>query len=169
MFPCPSLSPWVCSNSSLLSQRCYPTIWSSVDPFPSCPGYFQWVGSSHQYWQFSISLSNEYSGLVSFRMDWFDLLVVQGTFKSLFQHHSSKASVLWCSAFFTVQLSHPHMTTGKTIPLTRWTFVGKVMSLPFNLLSRFVVVFLPRRKHLLRIHRKTVQKNIFMTQITTMV
>ena len=123
---CPSLSPWVCSNSSLLSQRCYPTIWSSVDPFPSCPGYFQWVGSSHQYWQFSISLSNEYSGLVSFRMDWFDLLVVQGTFKSLFQHHSSKASVLQCSAFFMVLLSCPYMTTGKTITLTTiWLFVSK--------------------------------------------
>ena len=90
------------------------------------------------YWSFSfsISLSNEYSGLISFRMDWLDLLAVQGTLKSLLQHHSSKAAILWCSAFFIVQLSHPYMTTGKTIALTRWTFVGKVMSLLFNMLSR---------------------------------
>ena len=104
-----------------------------------------------KYWSFSFSISpsNEYSGLISFRMDWFDLLVVQGTLKSLPQHHSSKASVLWGSAFFTVQLSHPHMTTGKTIALTIWIFVGKVMSLLFNMLSRFVIAFLPRSKHLL--------------------
>ena len=101
-----------------------------------------------KYWSFSfsISLSNEYSGLISFRMDWFDLLAVQGTLKSLFQHHSSKASILWCSAFFIVLLSHPYMTTGKTIALTRWTFVGKVMSLLFNMLSRLVITFLPRSK-----------------------
>ena len=92
--------------------------------------------------------SNEYSGLISFRVDWLDLLVVQGTLKSLLQHHSSKASVLWLSAFFTVQLSHPNMTTGKTIALTRRTFVGKVTSLLFNMLSRFVIVFLPGRKSL---------------------
>ena len=92
-----------------------------------------------KYWSFSfsISLSNEYSGLISFRIDWFDLLEVQGTLKSFLQHHSSKASILWCSAFFIVQLSHPYMTTGKTTALTRWTFVGKVMSLLFNMLSRF--------------------------------
>ena len=89
--------------------------------------------------------SNEYSGLISFRVDWLDLLVVQGTLKSLLQHHSSKASVLWLSAFFTVQLSHPNMTTGKTIALTRRTFVGKVTSLLFNMLSRFVIAFLPRK------------------------
>ena len=102
------------------------------------------------YWilSFSISPSNEYSGLISFRMDWMDLLTVQGTLKSLLQHHSSKARVFWCSAFFIVQLSHPYMTTGKTIALTR-TFVGKVMSLLFNMMSRLFITFLPRRKHLL--------------------
>ena len=99
-----------------------------------------------KYWSFrvSISPSNEYSGLISFRMDWLYLLAVQGTFKSLLQHHSSKASILWHSAFFIVQLSHPYMTTGKTIFLTIWTFVGKVMSLFFNMLSRLVIAFLPR-------------------------
>ena len=104
-----------------------------------------------KYWSFSFSISpsNEYSGLISFRMDWLDLLAVQETLKSLCQHHSSKASILWHSAFFTVQLSHPYMTTGKTIALTRWTFVGKVMSLLFNMLSRLVITFLPRGKHLL--------------------
>ena len=103
-----------------------------------------------KYWSFSFSISpsNEYSGLISFRMGWFDLLAVQGTLKSLFQHRSSKASVVWRSAFFMVQLSHPYMTTGKTIALTRQTFVGKVMSLLFNLLSRLVIAFLPRNKHL---------------------
>ena len=98
---------------------------------------------------FSISPSNEYSGLISFRMDWLDLLAVQGTLKHLLQHHSSKASILWCSAFFMVQLSHPYMTTGKTIALTRQTFVGKIMSLLFNMLSRPVIAFLPSSKHLL--------------------
>ena len=103
------------------------------------------------YWSFSFSFSpsNEYSGLISFRMDWLNLLAVQGTLKSLLQHHSSKASILQCSAFFTVQLSHPYMTTGKTIALTRWTFVGKVMSLLLNMLSRWVITFLPRSKRLL--------------------
>ena len=102
-----------------------------------------------KYWSFSfnISPSNELSGLMSFRMDWLDLLAVQGTLKSLLQHHSSKALTLWCSTFFTVQLSHPYMTTGKTIALTRRTFVGKVMSLLFNMLSRLVITFLPRSKH----------------------
>ena len=103
-----------------------------------------------KYWSFSFSISsyNEYSGLISFRMDWMDLPVIQGTLKSLLQHHSSKASMLWCSVFFIVQLSHPYMTTEKTIALTRWTFVGKVMSLLFNMLSRLVITFLPRSKHL---------------------
>ena len=103
-----------------------------------------------KYWRFSFSIcpSNEYSGLISFWIDWFDLLAIQGSLKSL-QHQSSKASVLLCSAFFTVQLSHPYMTTGKTIALTRQTFVGKVMSLVFNMLSRLVIAFLPRRKCLL--------------------
>ena len=99
--------------------------------------------------RFNISSSNEYSGLISFRMDCLDLLAVQGTLKSLLQHHSSKASILWCSAFFIVQLSHPYMTMGKTIALTRQTFVGKVMSLLFKMLSRLVITFLPRSKCLL--------------------
>ena len=102
-----------------------------------------------KYWCFSISPSSEYSGLISFRMDCLDLLAVQGTLKSFLQHHRSKASVFQCSAFLMVQLSHPYMTTGKTISLTRWTFVSKVMSLLFNMLSRFVIAFLPRSKHLL--------------------
>ena len=116
-------------------------------------GLFKWVSSSHQvakYWSFSfkISPSNEYSRLISFRMDWLDLLAVQGTLKSLLQHHSSKVSILQCSAFFTIQLSHLHMTTGKTIALTRRTFVDKVMYLLFNM-SRLVIAFLPRSKRLL--------------------
>ena len=98
---------------------------------------------------FSFSPSNEYSGLISFRIDWFDLLAVQGTLKSLLQHHSSKASILQCSAFFRVQLSHPYMTTGKTIALTRWTFVGQVISVLLNMLSRLVIAFPPRSKRLL--------------------
>ena len=104
-----------------------------------------------KYWSFSFSISpfNEHQGLISFRMDWLDLLAVQGTLKSLLQHHSSKASILHCSAFFTVQLSHPYMTTGKTIALTRRTFVSKVMSLLLNMLSRLLMTFLPRSKHLL--------------------
>ena len=104
-----------------------------------------------KYWSFSFSIipSKEHPELISFRMDWLDLLAVQGTLKSLLQHHSSKASFLQCSTFFTVQLSHPYMITGKTIALTRWTFVGKVMSLLLNMLSRLVITFLPRSKHLL--------------------
>ena len=114
-------------------------------------GLFQWVSSLHQvtkYWSFSFSISpsNEYSGLISFRMDWFDLLGVQGNLKSFLQHHSSKASILWSSAFFIVQLSHSYMTTGKNKVLTRWAFVGKVTSLLFNMLSRLVITFLPRSK-----------------------
>ena len=104
-----------------------------------------------KYWSFSFSISpsREYSGLISFRMDWLDLLAVQGTLKSLLQHHSSKASILWCSAFFIIQLSHPYMTTGKTRALTRWIFVGKAVSLLFNMLSGLVIGFLPRSKRLL--------------------
>ena len=117
-------------------------------------GLFQWVSSSREWpkdWSFSfgISPSNEYSGLISFRMDWLDLLAVQVTLKSLLQYHSSKASVFRHSAFFMVQLSHPYMTTRKTIALTRWTFIGEVMSLLFNMLSMLVITFLPRSKHLL--------------------
>ena len=126
-------------------------------PFPPAfnlsqhQGLFQWVSSLHQVAKvlelhFSISPSSEYSGLISFRIDWFDLLAVQGTFKSLLQHHSSKASILQHSAFFMVQHSHPNMTTGKTIALTTWTFVDKVTSLLYNMLSRFVIAFLPRSK-----------------------
>ena len=103
----------------------------------------------HWSFSFSISPSNEYSGLISFRTDWLDFPAVQGILKSLLQHHSSKASILWHSAFFIVQLSHPYMATRKTIALTRWTFVGKVMSLLFNMLSRLVITFLPRSKYLL--------------------
>ena len=104
-----------------------------------------------KYWSFSFSISpsKEHPGLISFRMDWLDLFAVQGTLKSLLQYHSSKASILWHSAFFTVQFSHPYMTTGKTIALTRWTFVSKVMSLLLNMLSRLVITFLPRNKRLL--------------------
>ena len=104
-----------------------------------------------KYWSFSFSITpcNVYSGLISFRIDWFDILAVQGALKSLLQHNVSKASILWCSAFFMVQLLHPYMTIGKTIALTRWTFVNKVMSLPFNMLSRFVIAFLPRSESLL--------------------
>ena len=113
-----------------------------------------------KYWSFSFSISpyNAYSGLISFRMDWLDLLAVQGTLKSLLQHHSSKASILQCSDFFIVQLSHPYMTTGKTIALTRCTFVGKVMSLLFNMLSRLIIIFLPRSKCLL-IYRNKITKS----------
>ena len=117
-------------------------------------GLFQWVSSSYQMvkileLQFHISPSSEYSGLIFFRIDWFDLLVVQGTLKSLLQHRSSKASILWHSAFFVVQVSHPYLTTGKTIALTRQTFVDKVMSLLYNMLSMLVIAFLPRSKCLL--------------------
>ena len=128
---------------------CLPSIFPSIRVFSneSVLRIMWWP----KYWSFSFSISpsNEYSGLICFTMDWFDLLAVQGTFKSLLQHHSSKASILWHSAFFTVQLSHPYLTTGKTIALTRRTFVGKLMSLLFNMLSRFVIAFLPRSKRLL--------------------
>ena len=118
-------------------------------------GLFKWVSSLHQVAKIlEFQLQHQsfqwiYSGLISFRMDWLDFLAVQGSLKSLLQHHSSKASILWCSAFFIVQLSHPYMTAGKTIALTRQTFVGKVMSLLFNMLSRLVITFLPRSKRLL--------------------
>ena len=117
----------------------------------------------HESFSLNISPSNEYSGLISFRMDWLDLLVVQGTLKSLLQYHNSKASILQRSAFFIVQFSHPHMTIGKAIALTRWTFVGKVMSLLFNMLSRLVITFLPRSKHLLILWLQSPANN-FMLQ-----
>ena len=120
-----------------------PSIFPSIRGFSneSAP-HIKWP----KYWSFSISPSNEYSGLLSFRMDWLDLLAIQGTLKSVLQHHSSKASILWHLAFFTIQLSYPYTTTGKTIALTRWTFVRKVVSLFFNMLSRFVIAFPPMRK-----------------------
>ena len=119
-----------------------------------------------KYWSFSfsISLSSEFSGLISFRMDWLDLLAVQGTLKSLLQHHSTKESILWCSAFFRVELSYPYMTTGKTTALTIQTFVSKVMSLLFNTLSRFVIAFLPRSKGLLISWLQSLSAVIFGAQ-----
>ena len=158
--PCPSPTPGVYPKSCPLSPWCHSTISSSVVPFSSClqsfpiSGFFpQWTVLHIRwpnYWSFSFSISpsSEHSVLISFRIDWLDLLLVQRTLQSL-QHHSSKASVLHCSAFFIVQLSHPYMTTGKTIALTRWTFVEKVMSQLLSMLSRLVITFLPRSKHLL--------------------
>ena len=162
--PCPSPTPRVHSDSCPSSQWCHPAISSSVVPFSSCPQslpasesfpmsqLFAWggqstgVSASASFLPMMLGFlpSKEIPGLISFRMDWLDLLAVQGTLKSLLQHHSSKASILWRSAFFIVQLSHPYMTTGKTIALTRRTFVGKVMSLHFYMLSRLVITFLPR-------------------------
>ena len=158
--PCPSPTPRACSNSCPLSWWCHPTIIILCHPLLLLSSIFPRIRVFSNesvlcirwpnYWNFSFSISpsNEYSGLISFRMDWLDFLAVQGILKSLLQHHSSKASILLHSAFFTVQLSHPYMTTGKTIALTRWTFVGKVMSLLFNSLSSFVIAFLPRSKSL---------------------
>ena len=156
-FPVPSLSPRVYSNSCLLSQWCHPIISSSVPLFSSCLNLSLFpsikVFSSElalrikwpKYWSrsFNISPFNEYSGLISFRMDWFDLLAVQGTLKSLLRHHSSKASILQCEPSLWSS-SHPYTATGKTTALTTWAFVGKVMSLLFNMLSRLVITFLPR-------------------------
>ena len=139
----PSNHPILCRPLLLL-----PSVFPSIRVFSNESALcIRWP----KYWSFSfkISISNEHPGLISFRMDWLDLLAVQGTLKSHLQHHSSKASILRCSAFFIVQLSHPYMTTGKTMALTRWTFDGKVMSLLFNMLSRLVIAFLPRSKRLL--------------------
>ena len=137
------------SNHFILCRPLFlPSIFPSITVFSNESAlHMRWP----KYWSFSfnISPSNEHPGLIFFRMDWLDLLAVQGTLKSLLQHHSSKTSILQCSAFFIVQLSHPYMTTGKTIALTRRTFVGKVMSLHLNMLSRLVITFLPRKKHLL--------------------
>ena len=150
---------WSLLKLMSIKSRCHPTISSSVIPFSSCLQSFPASGS-FQMSQFfasggrsigvsaSTSVLPKNSGLISIRLDWLDLLAVQGTLKSLLQHHSSKASILQCSAFFIVQLSHPYMTTGKTIALTRWTFVGKVMFLLFNMLSRLVITFFPRSKRL---------------------
>ena len=134
------------SNHLILCHPLFlPSIFPSIRVFSNeLTLYIRWP----KYWNFSfsISASNEYSGLIFFRIDWFDLLAVHGTLKSLIQHHSLKASIPWCSAFFMIQLSHPYITTGKTIALTRGTFVSKVMSLIFNMLSRFVIAFLPSSK-----------------------
>jgi len=158
--PCPSPTPGACSNSGLSSRWCHSTI-SSYHPLLLLPSLFPSIrvfsseSVLHIRWtkdwsfSFSISPSKEYLGLISFRMDWSNFLTVQGTLKSLLQHYSSKASILWHSAFFIVQLSHPYVTPGKTIALTRWTFVSKVMSLLFNMLSRLVIAFLSRSKRLL--------------------
>ena len=143
--------PLVMPSSQLILCRpllLLPSVFPSIRVFSSESDlHIRWP----KYWSFSFSISpsNEYSGLISFRMDWLNLLAVQGTLKSLFQHHSSKSSIFWHSAFFIVQLSHLYMTTGKTMALTRQTFAGKVMSLLFNMLSRLVITFLPRSKHLL--------------------
>ena len=153
--PCPSPTPGVHSDLHPSSHLilCRPVLLLPAIP-PSIRAFsnestlrMRWP----KYWSFSFSISpsKEIPGLISFRVDWLDLLAVQGTLKSLLQHHSSKASILWHSAFFTVQLSHPYMTTRKTIALTRWTFVGKVMSQLFNMLSKLVIIFLPRSKRLL--------------------
>ena len=156
--PCPSPTPGVYSNSCPSSRWCHPAISSSSSSFSSIPPsirVFSNESALHMRWpkywslSFSISPCNEHPGLISLRMDWLDLLAVQVTLKSLLQHHSSKASIFQHSAFFTVQLSHPYMTTGKIIALTGQTFVGKVMPLLFNILSKLVITFLPRSKHLL--------------------
>ena len=135
-----------------VSQSC-PTLCNPMNPsmlgLPVHESTLCMRWPKYRSFSFSISPSNEHPGLISFRMDWLDLLIVQGTLKCLLQHHNSKASILWCLAFFIVQLSHPYMTTGKTIALSRQTFVGKVMSLLFNMLSRLVITFLPSSKHLL--------------------
>ena len=144
-----SIQTVIASNHLILCHPLLlpPSIFPSIRVFPNeSVLHIRWP----KYWSFSssISPSNEHPGLISFRMNWLDLLAVQGTPKSLLQHHSSKASILWCSAFFIVQLSHPYMTTEKTIALTRPTFVGKVMSLLLNMLSRLLITFLPRSKYL---------------------
>ena len=138
------------SNHLILCQPLLllPSIFPSISVFSNESAlYIRWP--KYLSFNFNINPSNVHPGLISPRMDWLDLLAVQGTLKSLLQHHSLNASILWHSAFFVVQLSHPYMTTGKTIALARWTFVSKVMSLLFNMLSRLVIVFLPRSKHLL--------------------
>ena len=134
------------SNCLIQCHLLLPSVFPSITVFSSESAlHIKWP----EFWSFSISSSNKYSGLISFRIDWFDLLTVQGTLQSLLQHCSSNASILWCSAFFLVQLSHLCMITGKTIALTIWTMVSKMMSLLFNTLCKFVIAFLPRNKHLL--------------------
>ena len=156
--PCPLPSPKVCPSSCPLPRWCHPVISSSDTLFSFLSSSFPASGTFPmmsvrirwpKHWSFSISPFSEYSGLISLKIDWFDLLAVQGTFKSLLQHYSSKASILWHSAFFTVHISQLYTTTGKTIDLTIQTFVSRVMSLLFNILSRFIIAFLPRSNHLL--------------------
>ena len=172
--PCPSPTPGVYSNSCPSSWWCHPSnhlilCHPLLLLFPIPPSIRVFSNESTlpmrwpKYWSFSFSISpsNEHPGLISFRIDWLDFLAVQGTLKSLLQHHSSKASILRHSAFLTVQLSHPYMTTGKTIALTTWTFDGKVMSLLLNMLSRLVITFLPRSKCLLISWLHDVQTSIF--------
>ena len=170
--PCPSPAPGACSNSWPWSRWCHPTISSSVIPFSSCLQSFPTSGSfpvnqlftsCGQLLEFQLP-SYERPGLISFRMDWLDLLAVQGMLKSLLQHHSSKSAILWRSDFFMMQLSHPYVTTGKTIVLTTRTFVGKVMSLLLNMLSRLVITFLPRSKRLLISWLQSLSAVIFGTQ-----
>ena len=167
--PCPSPTAGVHSSPCPLCRWSHPTISSFLllpSIFPSIR-VFSNESDIHirwpKYWCFSFNIgpSSEHPGLISFRMDWLDLLAVQGTLKSLLQHHSPKASILWCSAFFIVQLSHPYMTTGKTIALTSWTFVGKVMALIFNMLSRLVITFLLRSKWLTALWKRNIYFSLF--------
>ena len=170
-----TISPRACSNSHLLNRWCYLTIHSLLPASSFALNHFQHIRvfsndlALHNRWSmyssysFSIDPSNKYSESISFRTDWFDLLAVQGTLKSLLQHYSSKASIFWHRAFFIVQLPHSYMTTGKTIALTRWTFVSKVISLLFNMLSRFVIAFLSRSKRLLQwVEWDQLQKTIHL-------
>ena len=149
------------------SLHLLPSIFPSIRVFSNeSVLHISWL----KFWSFSFSISpsNEYWGLISFRIDWLDLLAVQGTLKSLLQHHRSKVSILWCSAFFMVQLSHNYMTNGKTIALTRWIFVGKVMSLRFNMLSRLAITFLPRSKCLLISRLQSPHAVILETKIVSL-
>ena len=174
--PWPTLSPRVCSNACPLNRWCHPTILSSGVPFFSCPQSLpasglptSWVfassGQSIGASCFSIRPFKDYLGLISFRIDWFDFPAVQGTLYSLLQHQSLKASILQCSHFFMVQLSHPYMTTGKTIGLTIWIFVGKVMSLLFHALSRFVIAFILKSKSSLIFHSRISGSRGVMTSL----
>ena len=171
---CPLLSPRVFSDSCPLSQWCYPTISSSAASFSFCLQFFtasvffpmSWLftsgGQSIEPSALASVLPVNIQGWFSFRIDWFDLLAVQGTLKSLLQHHDSKASILWGSAFSMIQLSHPYITIGKSITLTRYTFISKVISLLFNMLSWFVITFLPRIKHLLILYTLHSYKFLFL-------
>ena len=173
--PCPSLSSEICSNSCPLNKWCHSTISSSIASFSFCPQSFpasvfsnesalciRWP--KYRCFSFSISPSNEYSGLISFRTDWFDLLAVQGILKGLLQQHSSKTTMLQHSDFFMVQLSHPYMTTRKTTTMTLWTFVSQVMFLLFNTLSRFVIALLLGRKAMTNLDNVSIQSKLWFFQ-----